>query len=117
MIKYLKLMAVALVLVGIIVFLDHDAVIEEVSPQMEHYKKLEKENEVLSLKNDSLSRSLTLLNKSSDSLKQVIHQNDTLLEEIQQKKDEEINNIQGFSDVELFEFFSEFNSKSRADSE
>lgn len=113
--KYLKLMGVAFLLVGIVLFLEFYGVKEKGSQQIEHYKKLEKENDVLSVKNDSLGKKLIQLNRSSDSLQQVIYYSDTLLEKNQQKKDEEINTIQSFSDVELFEFFSEFDTKSSVD--
>ena len=110
--KFWKPFLLVLWIAGIIVLLIFYIIPQEEAMDNETIQELEKENELLKVKNVNLDEEIKRLQKQTDSLTGKIVSSHKTIENLQNALDEKINTIDRMSVLDLYEYFSGFTADS-----
>ncbi len=110
--KFWKPFLLVLWIAGIIVLLIFYIIPQEEALNNETIQKLEKENELLTVKNVSLDEEIKKLKKQTDSLTGKIVLSHKTIQNLQNALEEKINTIDRMSALDLYEYFSGFTADS-----
>ena len=110
--KFWKPFLLVLWIAGILVLLIFYIIPQEEALNNETILKLEKENELLTVKNLSLDEEIKKLKKQTDSLTGKIVLSHKTIQNLQNALDEKINTIDRMSALDLYEYFSGFTADS-----
>lgn len=110
--KFWKPFLLVLWIAGILVLLIFYIIPQEEALNNNTIQKLEKENELLTVKNVSLDEEIKKLKKQTDSLTGKIVLSHKTIENLQNALEEKINTIDRMSALDLYEYFSGFTADS-----
>lgn len=110
--KFWKPFLLVLWIAGILVLLIFYIIPQEEALNNNTIQKLEKENELLTVKNVSLDEEIKKLKKQTDSLTGKIVLSHKMIQNLQNALDEKINTIDRMSALDLYEYFSGFTADS-----
>lgn len=110
--KFWKPFLLVLWIAGILVLLIFYIIPQEEASNNKTIQKLEKENELLTVKNVSLDEEIKKLKKQTDSLTGKIVLGHKTIQNLQNALDEKINTIDRMSALDLYEYFSGFTADS-----
>lgn len=110
--KFWKPFLLVLWIVGILVLLIFYIIPQEEALNNDTIQKLEKENELHTVKNVSLDEEIKKLKKQTDSLTGKIVLSHKTIQNLQNALDEKINTIDRMSALDLYEYFSGFTADS-----
>jgi peptidoglycan hydrolase CwlO-like protein len=110
--KFWKPFLLVLWIAGILVLLIFYIIPQEEALNNDTIQKLEKENELLTVKNVSLDEEIKKLKKQTDSLTGRIVLSHKTIQNLQNALDEKINTIDRMSALDLYEYFSGFTADS-----
>ena len=110
--KFWKPFLLVLWIAGILVLLIFYIIPQEEALNNDTIQKLEKENELLTVKNVSLDEEIKKLKKQTDSLTGKIVLSHKTIQNLQNALDEKINTIDRMSALDLYEYFSGFTADS-----
>ncbi|WP_027395141.1 hypothetical protein [Aquimarina latercula] len=113
--KQYKWILPLIAIVGVVVALffiipAEDDVIDQI--QKIEIEELKRENMTLIQTNELLDSKLELLESMADSLTVLINEDSQVIEKLKERKDEKVSAIDDFTDDELYQYFSRFDTKS-----
>jgi len=112
MMKFWKPFLLVLWITGIIVLLIYYIIPKEDTQRNDNIEKLEKANQVLVLKNETLDKKINRLKDQTDSLSDKIKLSHQTIQQLQQNLNEQIKTIDRMSSLDLYEYFSRFKTDS-----
>jgi peptidoglycan hydrolase CwlO-like protein len=112
MMKFWKPFLLVLWITGIIVLLIYYIIPKEDTQRNDTIEKLERANQVLVLKNETLDKKINRLKDQTDSLSDKIKLSHQTIQQLQQNLNEQIKTIDRMSSLDLYKYFSRFKTDS-----
>lgn len=109
-----KLVLMGLWMISLVLLLVFYIIPQEDAIITKEIKALQNANEKLVRENKSLDTLIVLLKSQSDSLNEHIVQSTQNIQKLETELNEKINRINDMSDVDLFEYFSKFDTITKA---